>query len=314
MPAIVYLFPGQGAQAVGMGRAFYDRFDESKEIYRKANKTLGFDVTAMCFEGPQEALTKTETCQPALFTTSLAAYAAFRRVAPSAFPPIAAAGLSLGELTALAAAEAFKLEDGFYLIKARGEAMAQCAASSKGAMLAVVGLARHVVDDICRESGAWGANYNAPDQVVLSGTTETIAKAEALAKERGAKRAVKLEVAGAFHSPLMQPAAEAFKQAISKVEVRAPKFPVVSNATALPVQDPAQIPNLLVKQIVSPVRWDESMAGLVKAGMTAAVEFPPARVLTGLLRKIDGSVKGIAVDSPADFEKLSSINQISKGG
>jgi [acyl-carrier-protein] S-malonyltransferase len=307
MAGIAYLFPGQGAQAVGMGKGFYDASDEAKEVYRTANARLGFDVTALCFEGPAEELTKTEKCQPALFTTSLAAFAAFPRHVPSSLQPVGAAGLSLGELTALAAAKAFSLEDGFYLIKARGEAMAQCAVQSKGAMLALIGMPAEMVEGVCRDSGAWGANYNTPEQVVLSGTVEAIEKAEVLAKERGAKRAIRLEVAGAFHSPLMQPAADAFKAALAKVELSAPAFPVVSNATAKPVQDPAQIRELLVKQIVSPVLWEPSMRALIQAGAAAMVEFPPAKVLTGMLRKIDGSVKGIAIDEPSDFEKLSKL-------
>ena len=313
MPSLAYLFPGQGAQSVGMGKAFCDASDEAKEVYRKANARLGFDVTALCFEGPAAELTKTEKCQPALFTTSLAAYAAFLRHAPSSFRSVGAAGLSLGELTALAAAKAFSLEDGFYLIKARGEAMAKCAVESKGAMLALIGMAGEMVEEVCRGSGAWGANYNTQEQVVLSGTVEAIEKAEALAKERGAKRAIRLEVAGAFHCPLMQPAADAFKVALAKVELKAPAFPIVSNATAKPVQDPAQIRELLVKQIVSPVLWEPSMRALIQAGAAAMVEFPPAKVLTVMLRRIDGSVKGITIDEPSDFEKLSTlITQIIK--
>ena len=304
MSRLAYLFPGQGAQAVGMGKAFYDASDEAREIYRKANARLGFDVTALCFEGPPEELTKTEKCQPALFTTSLAAFAAFLRRAPASLQPVGGAGLSLGELTALAAAKAFSLEDGFYLIKARGEAMAACAVQSKGAMLALIGLPADEVEAVCRESGAWGANYNTPEQVVLSGAVEAIEKAESLAKARGAKRAIRLEVAGAFHSPLMQPAADAFKAALAKVELRAPVFPVISNAAAKPTQDPLQIRELLVKQIVSPVLWEPSMRALIQAGATATVEFPPSRVLTGMLRKIDGSVKGMTVDEPSDLEPL----------
>ncbi len=307
MSRIALLFPGQGAQAVGMGKAFYDQFDEAKDVYRLANAKLGFDVAALCFEGPQEALTRTETCQPALFTTSLAAYAAFRRVAPAGFTPVAAAGLSLGELSALVAAEACALDDGFYLVQARGAAMAECAASSRGAMLAAVGLAREAGEEICRGSGAWGANYNAPDQIVLSGTAEAIEKAEGLAKARGAKRSVKLDVAGAFHSPLMQPAADAFKRVLAKVALRAPAFPVVSNVTGQPVQQAEQVRELLVKQIVSPVRWEESVRWMIQAGATHTVEFPPARVLTALVRRIESAVTGIAVDAPKDFDKLSSL-------
>ena len=305
MSGIAYLLPGQGAQAVGMGKAFYDQFDEAKEIYKAANRYLGFDVSAMCFEGPADALTNTDTCQPALFVTSLAAFAAFTRIAPASWKPVGAAGLSLGELTALAVAQAFSFEDGCYLVKARGEAMAECAAQHKGAMLAVIGLQADAIEAICRESSATGANYNASDQVVLSGTVEAIEKAEGLAKARGAKRVVKLDVAGAFHSSLMQLAADRFKEALAKVEIRTPRFPVVSNVTANTVRDPQEIRHLLVQQIVSPVRWDASMRQLVQQGATHFIEFPPARVLTGLLRRIDPSVKGVTIDEPKDFEKLS---------
>ena len=306
MARFAYLFPGQGAQAVGMGKAFYDASDEAKNVYRKANARLGYDVAALCFEGPQAELTRTEKCQPALFTTSLAGYLAFVQQAPAGLQPVGAAGLSLGELTALAAAGAFSLDDGFYLIKARGEAMAKCAVESKGAMLALIGLAPEGVEAVCRDSGAWGANYNTQEQVVLSGTREAIEQAETLAKAQGAKRVVRLEVAGAFHSPLMQPAADAFKAALAKVELQVPRFPVISNATAQPTQNPVQIRELLVKQITSPVRWEASMRSLIEAGAAAMIEFPPARVLTGMLRKIDGSVKGIAIDEPSDLDQLRS--------
>ena len=308
MSTIAYLLPGQGAQAVGMGKVFYDQFDEAKAIYRSANKRLGFDVTALCFEGPAEELTRTDKCQPALFATSLAAFAAFKRLAPKTLVPVGAAGLSLGELTALAAAEAFSLDDGFYLVQARGEAMADCAAHHPGAMLAMIGLPHEAIQAICKDSGASAANYNAQDQVVLSGTAEAIGKAEEIAKATGAKRTIRLDVEGAFHSPVMQPASTKFRQVISNVKIRPPKFPVISNVTGQPVQDPEDIRELLVKQIVSPVLWEPSMRYLIQAGATHCIEFPPARVLTGLLRRIDSSVKGTTIDEPKDFDKLSGLS------
>ncbi len=307
MAKLVLLLPGQGAQAVGMGKPFYDQFEEAKAVYQTANRKLGFDVTALCFEGPAEDLIKTEKCQPALFVTSMAAYASFKRTAPKSLMPIAAAGLSLGELTALAVAEAIDLEEALYVVKARGEAMAECAAKSKGAMLAVVGLTKEQLEPVCKESGAWGANYNAADQIVLSGTVEAIAKAELLAKQAGAKRAVRLEVAGAFHCPLMQPAADKCKQVLAKVSFREPKFPVISNVTARPVVQPEEMRSILVTQIVSPVLWEPSMRYLINQGATHFVEFPPARVLTGLLRRIDSNMKGVGIDEPNDFEKLSDL-------
>lgn len=300
---VAYLFPGQGAQSVGMGKAFYDRYEAAREIYQRANTHLGFDVAALCFEGPLEELTKTEKCQPALFVTSLAAFAAFHGMSSDA-KPVGMAGLSLGELTALAAADALKFTDALYLVQARGELMAECAARQGGAMLAVVGLPHETIQAICRESSATAANYNAPDQVVLSGAVGAIGKAEELAKARGAKRAVRLEVAGAFHSSLMQPAAEQFRQVVSKVAIRPPIAPIVSNATGQPTEHPDEIRELLVKQIVSPVLWEPSMRHLIKAGATHFIEFPPARVLTGLLRRIDNHVKGILINEPNDLEHL----------
>jgi len=307
MAHIAYLLPGQGAQAVGMGKAFYDRFAASQDIFKRANTHLGFDVAALCFEGPPEELTRTEKCQPALFVTSMAAFAAFQEMAP-ALKPVGAAGLSLGELTALAAAGAVRFADALYLVKTRGEAMAECAAHHQGAMLAVVGLGQEAVEQVCRQSGAFAANFNASDQIVLSGTVEAIGQAERLAKAAGAKRAVKLDVAGAFHSPLMQPAADTFRQALAKVRFTNPRMPVVSNVTGQPIAYAEEIPDILAKQIVSPVLWESSMRHLIQQGATHFIEFPPARVLTGLLRRIERSVKGIAINEPKDFEQLSDLS------
>ena len=302
MTALVYLFAGQGAQAVGMGKAFYDRFIESREIYQRANTRLGYDLTALCFEGPTEELTRTERCQPALFVTSLAAYAAW--VSVNGTRPVGAAGLSLGELTALAAAEALTFADGLYLVQARAEAMAECAARNAGAMLAVIGLTGDLIKEICQQSGVVAANFNTADQVVLSGNVLAIEEAEKLAMARGAKRAMRLDVAGAFHSPLMQDAASKLHDLLQKVTFAPPRFPVVSNVTAEPVADPREIADLLARQIVSSVLWESSMQWFIQRGATLFVEFPPARVLTGLLRRINSAVKGVAVDEPADFDKI----------
>lgn len=302
MSNIVYTFPGQGAQSVGMGKAFYDQSAEAKEIYKAANAQLGFDLTELCFEGPQEELTRTDRCQPALLVTSLAAFVAVRQ--KSSPLPMALCGLSLGEISALAAAEALSLKDAVYLVQARGEAMAQCADQHPGAMLAVMGLEDKIVEGICDQAGVVAANYNAPAQLVLSGSVEGIDQAEQMAKEAGAKRAVKLDVSGAFHSPLMQPAAKALEAALSKIDFREPKFPVVSNVTAEPVLDPSKIPGTLVRQLVSPVRWSQSVRYLIKEGADTFIELPPARTLTGLLKRIDRSVTGVTINEPEDAEAL----------
>ena len=303
MTSLAYLLPGQGSQAVGMGRAFYDRCAESRDIYKRASGYLGFDVAALCFDGPQEELAKTQKCQPALLVTSVAAFAAFHTLAP-ACTPVGAAGLSLGEITALAVSDSLRFADAVYLVQARAEAMAECAAHHPGAMLAVIGLSDETIREICRQADVVAANFNAPDQVVLSGRVPGIEDAERLAKATGAKRAVRLDVAGAFHSPLMEEAASRFRQALAKVHIATPKFPVISNVTGEPVGDPEDIRELLVKQIVSPVLWESSMRRLIQDGTALFVEFPPARVLTAMLRRIDSTVKGISIEGPADFDKL----------
>lgn len=306
MAGVAYLFPGQGAQVVGMGKAFYDRFVESRDIYKRAATHLGFDVAALCFEGTQEALSHTEKCQSALFVTAIAAFAAFNRLLPS-LKPVGVAGLSLGELTALAVADAFRFTDALTLVQARGDLMADCTNHHRGTMLAVLGLSREALEGLCEESGAVAANFNAPEQVVLSGSVEAIERAESLAKARGAKRAMRLDVSGAYHSPLMQPAATQFRKVLERIEVQPPRFPVVSNVTGSPVTYPDEIRELLVKQIVSPVLWESSIRSLIQSGAETFLEFPPARVLTGLLRKIDPGATGIAVSQPEDFESLRNL-------
>ena len=296
-------FPGQGAQAVGMGKELYDRFDEVKDLYRQANQLLGFDLTALCFEGPAAELTKTERCQLALFVTSLAGYAALEKITGGRKPDMAA-GLSLGELSALAAAGVFRFKDGVYLVQARSEAMADCAAHHPGAMLAIIGISYEAVQDMCKETGATSANYNAADQLVVSGTVESIGKAEAQAKAMGAKRAIRLEVSGAFHSSLMQPAADRFRQALEKIPFSKPQFPVYSNVNADTTADPEAIRRLLVQQIVSPVLWDPSVRKISQAGATHVIEMPPARVLTALTRRINADLKTLAVNEPKDLDPV----------
>lgn len=294
------LFPGQGSQSVGMGRDFYDAIPECKALFDQANAVLGYDIAAICFNGPEDELKKSHNTQPAIFTVSAAAFTAMKLKKPMSFD--FAAGHSLGEWGALYAAGAISFEDTLRVLKARGEFIQAACDANPGAMLAVINLDRAALEKIAAETGVTMANINSPDQIVLSGTAEGIAKAEVLCKEAGAKRALPLPVAGAFHSPLMQPAADRMAAFLADIPLSAPCIPVLSNVTGRPHESVDAIRANMVAQITGSVRWVECMQYLVAQGVTEAVECGPGKVLAGLMKRIDKTVSVSNIGAVSDVE------------
>lgn len=283
------LLPGQGSQEVGMGRDLADRWPEAADLFERADHVLGHDLSRLCWEGPEEELTRTENAQPAILLHSYAAW----RLLPDAVRDsvVVGAGHSLGEFTAYLCAGALSFEDALRLVRRRGELMAR---SEEGTMAAVLGLDDDRIEELCRSDGGTvvAANYNAPGQVVVSGEEEAVRRVARRAEEEGARRVIPLQVSGAFHSPLMGVAREGLEEALEATEFSDPTFPVVANASAEPVTSGGEARRLLVEQLTSPVRWTESVGAMRRREPGRWLEVGPGRVLTGLLRRIDRSQDG----------------------
>jgi len=288
------LFAGQGAQYVGMGKDLLAQYAVAKDLFEKANGILGFDLARVCCEGPEAELTRTENCQPAIFLVSWIALQLLREKAP-ALTFEATAGLSLGELTALTAGGAFGFEDGLKIARQRGRFMQEACDVTRGGMAAVLGLDAATTRAVCAEADVEMANLNCPGQIVISGESEKIARAVELAKARGAKRAVALTVAGAYHSRLMASAQPKVRALMADVAVSVPHIPVISNVTAEPHQGPAQIRERLAEQVISPVRWEDSIRFLLAQGFTRFIELGPGTALNGFLKRIDKNAQGLNV-------------------
>lgn len=303
----VFLFPGQGSQAVGMGKDLAEAFAAAREVFGEVDEALKQHLFRLMTEGPEAELTLTENAQPALMAVSLAAVRVLQQ-GGHALPAIAShlAGHSLGEYSALAAGGALSLSDTARLLKRRGQAMQRAVPVGEGSMAAILGLDYAAVDDIV-DQAAQGqicacANDNAPGQVVVSGHADAVDRAIALAKEAGAKRAMPLAVSAPFHCSLMQPAAAEMAEALGEVALTDPALPLISNVTAHPVKAAADIRELLVAQVTHMVRWRESVAGFAGLGIGETVEIGAGKVLTGLVKRIDKDLRPVTINSPADLE------------
>ena len=308
--ARAFVFPGQGSQTVGMGKDLADAFGAAREVFEEIDEALGQHLFRLMQEGPEETLTLTENAQPALMAVSLAAVRVLETETGKPISEMASfvAGHSLGEYSALAAARAFDLADAARLLKLRGQAMQSAVPVGEGAMAAILGLdleaAEAVVEEAAQGDVCAAANDNAPGQVVLSGAAAAIERAVAIAKEKGAKRAMPLPVSAPFHCDMMQPAADAMRDALERTEIQAPSLPLVANVTADLVTAPDRIRELLVEQVCGRVRWRESMLFLKQQDVDTLIEVGAGKVLTGLTRRIDKEMTGVAVNTPADVESF----------
>jgi [acyl-carrier-protein] S-malonyltransferase len=298
---IAFCFPGQGSLEAGMGRDIATAVPEAMAVYRAASEASGLDLVQLCFEAPEEDLVETDVQQPALVATSLAVLAALRS---RGFEPSFVVGHSVGELAALAAARALTTEDAIALVRERGLAMAEAARENPGSMAAILGLEDEVVESLCeRIARVWPANYNCPGQIVVSGENPAVDECCSEAQLQGARRTVKLRVSGAFHSPLIGRAAERLRPAIDKARFSDPIAPFMSTVTAK-IEPAQRLAALLVEQLTAPVRFTQAARELMRQGVKVFVEVGPGNVLSGLLKRIDRSVKAIPVGDLASLEKL----------
>jgi [acyl-carrier-protein] S-malonyltransferase len=296
-----WIFPGQGSQYVGMGKDCYALDADAAKLFQEADRVLGFPLSKVCFEGPEEELRQTRNTQPAIFLHSMVMAQLIKQEKPAMV-----AGHSLGEYSALVVAGALAFEDALRLVRLRGELMQQAGEQQRGSMAAVVGLSPEAIEDVCRDASSDGivqpANFNSPGQIVISGSVAGVRKGAEIAKQRGAKLVKELVVSGAFHSPLMESARNGLREALDRAAIRDAVVPVYANVTAEPVTQAADIRELLCRQVTSPVRWEQTVKNMVRDGATLFVEVGPGKVLQGLVKRIEPAIPVTGFDAYADLQ------------
>ena len=302
-PKIAHVFPGQGSQSVGMGHKLYQSSPKAKEVFQEADEALQFSLSRLCFEGPEDELRQTINAQPAIMTVSIACLRAASEVNHTVSPSFVA-GHSLGEYTALVAANVLGFTDAIRLVRERGRLMQKAGEIKPGGMAAVIGLDEAVLREICRESGAEIANFNCSVQIVISGSKEALARAMELAKARDARRVILLQVSGAFHSTLMQPTIAGLSEAISQINFRTPEIPIVVNSTAQPVTTAEGVKEELLRQLCNCVQWQPSVEYMVGEGISTFIEIGPGQVLSGLIKRISDKVRVLNMSDPESIKAL----------
>ena len=302
---VAHLFPGQGAQAVGMGRDLHDGFAAARKVFEQADAALGFALSKVCFEGPEEELRKTVNAQPALVTVSYACLVTARDTGK--LPEAACvAGHSLGEYTALAAAGVLDFNETVKLARERGRLMYEAGLGQPGTMAAVMGLDQKVLEDVCRETDTVIANINCPGQLTVSGAVDNVARAVELANEKGALRVVPLQVSAAFHSPLMQPAVEGMRELLPTISFRDPTVPVIANTTGEPLTSGEAVRTELLDQLTTTVQWQCTIEFMLSIGVSSVIEIGPGKVLSGLMRRIDRAIGTTNIGDAESIEGLAS--------
>ena len=299
-----HVFPGQGSQSAGMGYKLYQSSPEAKEVFQEADEALQFPISRLCFEGPEEELRQTINAQPAIMTVSIACLRAAPQVNHSVSPAFVA-GHSLGEYTALVAANVLEFADAIRLVRERGRLMQKAGEIKPGGMAAVIGIDEKSLKEICCETGAEIANFNCSGQIVISGSKETLVRAMDAARAKGARRVIALQVSGAFHSTLMQPTIEGMSEAISQINFKTPEVPIVVNSTAQPVTTAEGVKEELLRQLCNCVQWQPSVEYMVGAGVSTFIEIGPGQVLSGLIKRICDKVQVLNMSDP---ESIKGIN------